>query len=105
MIGLLKLPKALESPSLMAPLIKILHKINHLGAIKRKKNFLAKRFKSKFHLLIMRRVNAFLAKTVSNLVCGSLLFTSYLPRNVEWSAQDFMFAEARNAYVSSSSFP
>ena len=50
MIGLLKLPKALESPSLMASLIKILHKINRLGAIKRKKNFLAKRFRSKFHL-------------------------------------------------------
>ena len=89
----------------MASLIKILHKINRLGAIKRKKNFLAKRFRSKFHLWIMRRVNAFLPRTVSNLVCGSLLFTSYLPRNVEWSAQDFMFAEARNAYVSSSSFP
>ena len=53
----------------------------------------------------MRRVNAFFTKTVSNLVCGSLLFTSYLPRKVEWSAQDFMFAEGGNAYVSSLSFP
>ena len=53
----------------------------------------------------MRRVNAFFTKTVSNRVCGSLLFTSYLPRKVEWSAQDFMFAEAGNAYVSSLPFP
>ena len=53
----------------------------------------------------MKRVNAFLAKTVSNLVCGSLLFISYLPRKVEWSAQDFMFAQAGNAYVSSLPFP